>query len=90
MLGIFERAKDECDFQPIRFLQMVHDHGGVETAKRLLAQSEVQAGLMTLWDCGRLDLSMEALVIKPKFQPLFTEEEITIARERLEAVDYFR
>lgn len=89
MLGIYERAKDACDFKPIRFLQMVQEHGGVETAKRLLLQDRVQTGLITLWDCGRLDLSMEALVIDPRFQPLFTEDEIAIARERLEEFGYF-
>ena len=88
MLGIYERANNACDYQPIRFLQMVQARGGVETAKRLLAQNEVQNGLVTLWDCGRLDLSMEALVIEPRFQPLFSEDEIEIARARLEAFGY--
>jgi hypothetical protein len=67
---------------------MVEERGGVEAAKRLLAKNDVQSGLMKLWNCGRLDLSMEALVIDPRFQPLFSEEEIAIARERLEAHDY--
>ena len=88
MQGIFERAKDACDYRPVRFLQMVQERGGLETAKRLLAQNDVQNGLVTLWDCGRLDLSMEALVLDLRFQPLFTEDEIATARALLEAFDY--
>jgi len=38
-----------------------------------------------LWECGRLDLSMEALVIDPRFEELFSAEEREIARERLVA-----
>jgi hypothetical protein len=83
MIGIYEKAKDACDYKPTRFLQMVQEYGGVRTAKRLLARSEVQSGLETLWECHRLDLSMEALVLKPRFQSLFTEEELKIAKDRL-------
>lgn len=90
MLGIYEQANDACEYNPTRFLQMVQEHGGIETARRLLAKDEVQSGLTTLWECHRLDLSMEALVIQPRFRSLFTELEIATARERLEAFGYFR
>lgn len=29
-------AKKECNYNPTRFHQMINNHGGVETAKRLL------------------------------------------------------
>jgi len=83
MMSIYEKAKAACDYKPIRFLQMIQEHGGVETAKRLLAKEDIQAGLTTLWECRRLDLSMEALVLKIRFQALFTQEEIATARDRL-------
>ena len=85
MLNIYYKAKQYCNYNPTRFHQMVQEHGGVETAKRLLATPDVQVGLTTLWECGRLDLSMEALVIDPRFEELFSAEEREIARERLVA-----
>lgn len=88
MLGIYEQARDACDYRAVRFLQMVSDRGGLETAKRLLAQEEIQAGLTTLWECQRLDLSMEALVLEPRFKLLFNESELKTARERLDAFGY--
>ena len=36
----------------------------------------------------RLDILMEALVLKTEFAPLFSEDERRIARERLEAYGY--
>ncbi len=89
MINVYEQSKSACGYVPTRFLQMVQEHGGVETARRLLAKDEVQTGLITLWECHRLDLSMEALVIQPRFHSLFTTMEIATARDRLEAFGYF-
>lgn len=81
MLQIYHNAKKYCDYNPTRFYQMVNENGGLVTAKALLSSQEPQAGLTTLWECERLDLSMEALVIDPQF----SEEERVTARERLVA-----
>ena len=41
------------------------------------------------WDCRvRLDLTVEALVIDPKFSELFSEREIEEAHKRLEQFGY--
>lgn len=32
-------AKKECNYNPTRFHQMISNHGGVGTAKRLIAQA---------------------------------------------------
>ena len=37
----------------------------------------------TLWELKRLDLSVEAFVLRSEYAPLFTEEERGIARARL-------
>lgn len=82
MINIYRKAKEECNYNATRFLQMVITHGGLEAAKRLL-RGEIQYGLEQLWECKCLHLSMEALVLKPHFRRLFTEEEINLAKERL-------
>jgi hypothetical protein len=84
MLAIYERARNECDYHHHRFLQMVQEDGGLEVAHRLLEEDSVREGLVTLWRKDRLDLTVEALVLKPEYEPLFTEEEISKARKRLE------
>jgi uncharacterized protein YqgQ len=75
---------------PTYFLQMLNQYGGVVTAKRLLAKCEIQYGLMRLYELGLLDSSMEAYVIKERYQPLFTEEERQEAHRRLEELGYFK
>ena len=86
MLQIYHQAKKHCKYNATRFYRMVNDKGGLATAKALLVSQEPQSGLTTLWECGRLDLSIEALVLDLRFEPLFSEKEKEVARQRL--LDY--
>ena len=86
-LNIYQAAAD-LGYRPARFRQMVHEHGGVAVAKRLLSGPVAQSGLTTLWELGRLDISMEALVVQERWRPLFTDAERQAARERLTAYRY--
>ena len=83
MIEIYRKAKEECGYNATRFLQMVSNEGGIKTAKKLLATAEPSDGFTELWRFHRLDLTMENLVLKLKYQPLFSGQEIEIARERL-------
>ena len=87
--GTYEAARKR-GYVATYFLQMLQEHGGVETAKRLLAKSESQAGLFELWQLNLLHESMEAAVMQDKFQPLFTEVELAEAHRRLEELGYFK
>ena len=87
MLNIYHAAA-ELGYRPIRFLQMVHEHGGVVAARRLLSAPEAPSGLTELWKRGRLDISMEALVVQERWQPLFSDAERQAARDRLSAYGY--
>ena len=81
MRQIYHRAKEEIGYNAVRFLQMLQEHGGVETARRLLP--EMSDGFVTLWEHGRLDLTVEYLVLQPKWHDLFTDDERKMARQRL-------
>lgn len=83
MLDIYRKAKEECGYNATRFLQMVSNEGGLRTARKLLATTDPSAGFTELWKNHRLDLTMENLVLKPKYRSLFTDQEFEIARERL-------
>lgn len=88
MLNVYHRAKSECRYNAIRFLEMVTDHGGLAAAKMLLASKHHPEGLTRLWKEGRLDISMEALVLKEPWRRLFSEEELRMARKRLDDLGY--
>ncbi len=82
-------AAHECaefGYHPRRFLQMLHEHGGVKTAKELVRSSEEQSGLKRLKSAGRLDLSMEAIMLNSKYRSLFTKGELQAAEWRLNRI----
>ena len=83
MLLVYADAKSKAGYNAVRFLQMVRRRGGLETAHRLLAQPGVSAGFVKLRDAGRLDLSMEFVVLEPYFASMFADSELAVARERL-------
>ena len=64
------------------------DLGGLAAARRLLHTPTVSDGFTALWERGRLDLSVEALVLQERFRNLFTEQELERARERLAEYGY--
>ena len=66
---------------------MLADHGGVETARRLI-RGTATSGFETLWEKQRLDLSVEALILNPSWRALFHPDEQAMARKRLRDVGY--
>lgn len=83
MLGIYRRAKTETGYTARRFLLMVNEHGGLETARYLLHADNVSDGYTALWERGRLDLTMEAMMLHEEWHDLFSDEERAIAKKRL-------
>lgn len=88
MIDIYKVAKRDCNYTATYFLRMVNELGGLNATKKLLATTEPSDGFTTLWTYRRLDLTVEAHVIKPEFQSLFTTDEIAIARSRLKEYGY--
>jgi len=88
MVNIYIRAKDEVAYLATRYLQMVNEHGGVTTAKILINSEKPSDGYTALWELGRLDLTVEALVQDSKWATLFRPEEIERARQRLKKYGY--
>jgi hypothetical protein len=88
MLNVYRRALKECRYNATRFLQMLYDHRGLETARILLHASDVSDGYVALWERKRLDLTVEAVVLAEEWRPLFTDQEREIARKRLAEYGY--
>jgi hypothetical protein len=88
MVAGSDRLKREIGYNPTRFMQMVGEYGGRGAAKRLLRGPNASEGFSTLWEHGKLDLSVEAFALLPWFAELFTDDEQNIARHRLESHNF--
>ena len=78
-----DRLKREIGYNPTRFNEMVAQHGGPAAVRLLLQGRDASDGFTTLWDAGRLEMSVEAAVLLPWYEQLFRDEERAIARRRL-------
>lgn len=91
--GEFDRAvfatmdacRTELGYDPRYFREMVLQHGAVGAVRRLLASTTPSDGFVRLWEAGRLDLTVEAMAVDPRFAALFGERERDIAQRRLDA-----
>jgi hypothetical protein len=90
MLGIYDAAlKLKPTYRATSFLRMVNEHGGKETADRLLATGKPSQGFTELYLRGKdnLKLSVEYLVLQHPWRTLFSAEQLQIASERLKQVE---
>ena len=90
MLRIYQRALSEAHYKATRFLTMLHEHRGLETARLLIHSPTVSEGYTALWERKRLDLTVEAVIHdNPKWHPLFNQEELDTCVKRLTDYGYF-
>jgi hypothetical protein len=86
MVLIFHKSEKATGYWPRRILQKVRKVGGLQAAREWLGPGkDLSPGLQRLAKEKRIDLSMEALVLKEPWSQLFTEDEIKQARRRLAA-----
>lgn len=91
MIAIYQNIGRETKYWPRRYLQRVKSVGGLQAAKDWLKpKSSPTSGLQKLVEINRLDLSLEALVLRQPWSSLFTSEELHVARKRLNTVSSFR
>ena len=84
MVDIYRRAHEEAGYNASRYIQMVADRGGLETAKTLINANRPSDGYTELWQRRRLDLTVEAVVLQnPQWHSLFEPAELERARQRL-------
>ena len=82
------RESRSLGYKPTAFEKMLGEHGGVETAHRLLSSFEYQDGFRRLWELRRLDLSLECQVLREQYRGLFSTVELDEARKRLRQLEY--
>jgi|GEM_PF-1210808 len=81
MISNYDSAA-KIGYYSTRELQLINGFGGVEAAKRLIFENRSE-DLTKLRKLNRLDLSVEALILKLEYYSLFGEAEFSKARKSL-------
>ena len=90
----FAAAVDECveqsihkfDYTPRYFIDMLASSHAAEVANRLVESGELQTGFRKLVGYGDKgeSLTIEAVMLRPEFQALFSKGNLEAAKWRLE------
>jgi hypothetical protein len=68
---------------PTRLMQSIENNGTIQAVKNILAQRRPPAGFTKLKDKGKLEHTLEYLVLHPKWHDLFTHAELEEAHKRI-------
>ncbi len=83
LLQASEAWRLEAGYVWRRLKPMIDRYTAVGAAKRQVVKQGVSPGFQKLKDAGRLDLTIEALVLRPEFALRFTTPERKASRRRL-------
>ena len=86
-IAAWTAARQKADALGVR-MRPAADADALKTARRALSGSRLSDGFNALQGKGRLDLSLEALVVDKRFTTLFTDEEANEALTRLLEAGY--
>lgn len=88
MLKLFKRTAKEVKYKPTRRLDLINKYGGYEAAIKMLPTDSNTFDFTLLWENERLDLSIEALITKERYQNLFPKEVVDFCQKRLDEYNY--
>lgn len=89
MFAIYREARN-IGYTPSIFLRMLNEKGALQTAQQLINAGQPSDGYTRLWELGRLDLSVEAVVYEnAEWHGLFTQDELQRCKKRLTDYGYF-
>jgi hypothetical protein len=75
MVNAIQTCIRELHYNPTLVSQRIGEYGAVETAHWIMRLTGETTGFTKLWEAGRLDLSVEAIILRPEYAPLFSLEE---------------
>ena len=83
---------NECKkfkYFPRAFLDMVvSNEDVVDITRKLIHKEGGTTGFTTLFENGRMDLSVERIILEPRYRELFTLDDLRAAFERLKQYEY--
>ena len=86
VMAAIERCYD-IGYSPNIFKRMIEAQHPVEVGKKLVLSGEFQYGIKELSKLGHLELTIEHIMLDPKYRELFNREHLDAAKWRLDNVD---
>jgi HNH endonuclease len=88
LIESYKRARTEAGYNAPYFLEMLNERKGHATATHLIHSQHPSIGFTSLWERRRLDLTVEATVLRPEWQSIFADADLLAAYRRLEKYEF--
>ncbi|MHC1747647.1 MAG: hypothetical protein AB9856_04555 [Cellulosilyticaceae bacterium] len=88
IINLYKRIRKEVKYTPPQLLEMINKYGGYEAVIKYIVTDSNIFLFSLLWENERLDLSLEALVIREKYLETFPEDIIKYCDKRLKEYNY--
>ncbi len=88
MVNAYQTCIKELHYRPTLVLSYLGEHSAVETACWLVNLPNDSSGFTKLYEAQRLDLSAEAMMLKPEYATLFSVKDRRTAYDTLKAYRY--
>ena len=88
IINLYKMINKIVKYKPTRLMDFINKYGGYEAAvKYITTESNVQ-DFAVLWECERLDLSVEALITNEKYRSIFSEDVLAYCDRKLKEYSY--
>ena len=84
----YKLARTEAKYNAPFFLEMIQERYGYDTAIHLISSTQPTIGFTHLYERKRLDLTVEAYVLRPEWSSIFPEDILRAAHHRLKQYNY--
>lgn len=84
-----EIAEKEYGCKMTKFIETIERFGIVRTAQEIIRKGRTSDCFSKLVEKGEIKLTMEAIIVKPQYAELFTDEEVNACYELLCENSYF-
>lgn len=76
-------AEKECGCKMTRLMDTIERFGVVNAAKEIIRKGRTSDCFSKLVEAGHIELSLEAIIVKPQYEELFDDDEVNACFELL-------
>lgn len=88
IIDLYKQIIKSVKYKPTRLMDFINRYGGYEAAVKYISTESNVQDFAVLWEKERLDLSVEALITKEQYRPLFSEEILSFCDRKLKEYSY--
>ncbi|MBE6022307.1 MAG: hypothetical protein E7231_03615 [Cellulosilyticum sp.] len=88
IIDLYKQVIKSVKYKPTRLMDFINKYGGYEAAVKYISTESNVQDFAILWEKERLDLSVEALITKEQYRPLFSEDILSFCDRKLKEYSY--